>query len=352
VFSEPADMIQDPLKYEHDFERASIVNSMIPGGYGTEDLAAFVWEHFENNILVILNTKAAVRSLYDALIKHKPSEVHLIQLTTFMCAQHRMDQIDQMKTMIRDNKKLICVSTQLIEAGVDISFQTVIRSAAGLDNIAQAAGRCNRNAEYQNEIRKVYVINYKEEHLNHLKDIWLAQEGFMAVADTYQGRFLSQEAMNLFYQRYYFSRMDEMCYPVPDINVSLYDLLSFNQKARQEFEKGTQRYPYPLCQAYKTAYDEFHAIEDTDQVGIIVPYGEGIPLITELRNAFSIGEKKDILKMLQRYTVNLGRHSAVLNILIERNGISDLNQDGSIWILDPDYYGENGVRTGLNFQNF
>jgi CRISPR-associated endonuclease/helicase Cas3 len=354
LFSSPKDMIREPAKYERCFERASIVNAMIPGGYGTEDLAAFIQDHFENNMLVILNTKTAVRKLYGELQDQMPSDVKLIQLTTFMCAQHRLDQIEQMKKSIRNNEKLICVSTQLIEAGVDISFQTVIRSAAGLDNIAQAAGRCNRNGEFPNEVRNVYVINYREENLNKLRDIRLAQEAFNAVVDTYHGKYLSQEAMDLYYQRYYFSRMDEMSYQMTqfDINDSLYDLLSENRKARNEFETGKQRYPYPICQAYQTAYNAFQAIESTDQVGVIVPYGKGISLIEDLRNAYSLQAKKDILKQLQRYTVNLGRHSSLMKTLIERRGISDSELGGSVWILDPTFYDENGVDTELLFQNF
>lgn len=354
LFSDPQSMIQNPAKYERAFERASIVNAMIPGGYDTEDLVPFIQDHFENNMLVILNTKTAVRKLFDALKSQMPSGVKLIQLTTYMCAQHRLDQIEQMKKSISNNEKLICVSTQLIEAGVDISFQTVIRSAAGLDNIAQSAGRCNRNGEFHNEVRKVYVINYKEENLNKLRDIRLAQQAFIAVVDTYHGKYLSQEAMNLYYQRYYFSRMDEMSYPMTqsDINDSIYDLLSENRKARNEFETDTTRYPYVLSQAYKTAYDAFQTIEDMDQVGIIVPYGQGISLIHDLQNAYSITDQKAILKRLQRYTINLGRHSSMLNTLIDRNGIHDAELNGSIWILDQTFYDDTGVCTDLIFQNF
>ena len=68
---------------------------------------------------------------------------------------------------------MICVSTQLIEAGVDISFECVIRSLAGLDWIAQAAGRCNRNGEYTKGF--VYIIRSQDETLSRLPEIALGQ---------------------------------------------------------------------------------------------------------------------------------------------------------------------------------
>lgn len=69
--------------------------------------------------------------------------------------------------MLSDKTNVICVSTQLIEAGVDISFECVIRDLAGLDSIYQAAGRCNRHNEFR-EVKKVYVVNITNENLSRL----------------------------------------------------------------------------------------------------------------------------------------------------------------------------------------
>ena len=60
-----------------------------------------------------------------------------------MCAEHRRDVLKRLEENLENEKKVICISTQLIEAGVNLSFKCVIRSLAGLDNIIQAAGRCN-----------------------------------------------------------------------------------------------------------------------------------------------------------------------------------------------------------------
>ena len=69
-----------------------------------------------------------------------------------------------MRRCLAEHLPVICVTTQLIEAGVDISFRCVVRSLAGLDNVAQAAGRCNRNGEYET-LCPVYVIKLKEENV-------------------------------------------------------------------------------------------------------------------------------------------------------------------------------------------
>lgn len=74
-----------------------------------------------------------------------------------MCPQNRRDELYAIKAWIEGEKKIFGVSTQLIEAGVNFSFECVIRSLSGLDSIIQAAGRCNRHGEQEN-LGKVYIV--------------------------------------------------------------------------------------------------------------------------------------------------------------------------------------------------
>lgn len=92
----------------------------------------------------------------------------------------------------------------MIEAGVDISFQTVIRSLAGLDSITQTAGRCNRNGETSEGI--VYMVDVKE-NLNQLRDIRESVKATKRVLDDYTGDLLMPEAIRKYYERYYYSKM-------------------------------------------------------------------------------------------------------------------------------------------------
>ncbi len=80
---------------------------------------------------------------------------------------------------LESDKKVICVATQVIEAGVDISFSAVIRVIAGLENIVQSAGRCNRN--HEGDIKDVYIVKLKKqrgdgENVTMLPDIVWGQD--------------------------------------------------------------------------------------------------------------------------------------------------------------------------------
>ena len=96
-------------------------------------------------MLCIVNTRKHAAALFDA-IKHMPGAVHL---TTAMCPRHRRIVLAELRQKLLDEKPVRLVSTSLIEAGVDIDFPEVWRAEAGLDSIAQAAGRCNREGKLE-----------------------------------------------------------------------------------------------------------------------------------------------------------------------------------------------------------
>ena len=95
--------------------------------------------------LVIVNNRRHARELFERLAKSGLEGVH--HLTTAMTAAHRQHVLAEIRRDLKDGHPVRLVSTSLIEAGVDISFHAVWRAWAGLDQMAQAAGRCNRNGE-------------------------------------------------------------------------------------------------------------------------------------------------------------------------------------------------------------
>ena len=99
------------------------------------------------NCLIVLNTKKAAVSLFQ-YIKKNTADYEIFCLTTYLVPHDRRNKINRIKALLKDKKKIIVVATQLIEAGVDVSFKYVFRDFGPLDSIIQVAGRCNRNGEY------------------------------------------------------------------------------------------------------------------------------------------------------------------------------------------------------------
>ncbi|MFZ2876116.1 MAG: helicase-related protein, partial [Enterococcus aquimarinus] len=114
------------------------------------------------SVLIILNTKKAVLTLYEEL--KKVSKAKIFYLTTNLCAAHRIEIINEIKDYtekiasegVSDSEKIIVVSTQLVEAGVDFDFNVVYRSLSGVDSLIQAAGRCNRNGKLTRGLFKIF----------------------------------------------------------------------------------------------------------------------------------------------------------------------------------------------------
>lgn len=352
LYGKPKYMTIDVEKQFNDFKRTEIVDKTVRGGYNREELSEFVLGKMESNdnILIILNTKSSVRNLYSEIenkIKISKQHIEIVQLTTYMCAENRSDIINDLKIKLK-SKKIICISSQLIEAGVDISFQCVVRALAGLDNIAQAAGRCNRNGE--KELGYVYIINYKEENLSHLKDIKIAQESTQKILDDLLIQkdsnidLLSPKLMNKFYEIYFYNRINEMNYTIKEKNTDMYDLLSINTVGKNAYkERNNNEYPLQLKQAFKYAAQNFEVIGN-NTIGLIVPYKDNFDSINIVKNSYDIKEIKNELKKIQRYTVNLYKDDAMIKKLIGRNAIDNSILNGNILLLREGFYNE---KTGV-----
>ena len=131
-------IIQDQAALFAALRRVEVVRV---GRLGDEALADLIAA--EHAALCIVNTRRHAAELYDALVA-RGGPAGCYHLSTFMCAQHRRDQLAEIRRRLRDSQPCRLVSTQLIEAGVDVDFPAVYRAPAGFDSLAQAAGRCNR----------------------------------------------------------------------------------------------------------------------------------------------------------------------------------------------------------------
>ena len=338
---ENTDIVKMNEKERNVFERVKVYNLAGKNGIKTletEKISNFIIEKYEENesILVILNTKKAVKKIYDNLKeKLENYEGNLYYLSTNMCATHRLEKIKEIKQKLSENKKIICVSTQLIEAGVDVDFNVVIRSITGIDSIIQSIGRCNREGKLDKG--KFYIVNYSEENFKYLKEIKNSIEA--------TSKILGEEIDNIeklrdnYYSGYYINNLEELRYKIGSDD--LLSILSKNTVSRSEYKKryGRSYNNYQIAQSFKTAALKFNLI-DNETDSIIVNYDKySDELIKKLREAikqYEIADIKKILKKLQRYTVN------AYNIENMKEYLEQYKEYG-IHILLDEYYGETGI---------
>ena len=340
-------MIQDVRKLFQDLKRVEVHDRRKTGGWSESEVVDLAQQQIQEigSVLVIVNTKAAAKNLYQQFKNANMKDV--FHLSTDMCPEHRMDVLQNIKDRLKNRQPTVCVSTQLIEAGVDIDFGSVIRYLAGIDSIAQAAGRCNRNG--LRDRGNVFVMNPKDENLDRLEEIRIAAEDAERVLDEFKDtpeRFendiLSPAAMEQYYKYYFYDRKEKMNYPVTSSSPvgredNLFDLLSMNPKSVQEYERiYKSSTALALRQSFQTASKAFRAI-DSPTRGVVVPYGEdGRQIINDLCAAFDLEKEYKLLKRAQRYSVNV--YENVFQDLV-KNGIINEAQEGSgIFYLDYQYY--------------
>lgn len=344
--TQPAQIVEDYLDKFQQLSRVKLVDTTRRKPDMTyEEAAGFVWEKHQTlpHVLLVVNTKAAAKEIYQRLQEKNqmlPAEeaAEIILLTTSLCAADRLERLNAVKKMSA-GEKLICVSTQLIECGVDLSFDCVIRSLAGLDNAAQSAGRCNRHGEM--DCREVYLIKLREEKLDKLPDIQKAQEScervlreFAKKPEYFGGDLLSPKATACYYQYYYHGRKNEMGYWV-DGNVTLFDLLSDNETACKAYAHEARQKTLPaMRQAFAEAGAKFHVIEDNTMT-VLVPFKKGKEYIVQLNGQCSPEETVKLARRAQRYTVQL--YPGDWNALEQKGALYQL-KCGNIWALHDEYY--------------
>ena len=327
------ELISDVKDLFEQLKRVDIINKTEPEGWSKERIAELALSEFEKkgSCLVIVNTKAWAEALYRDC-ESKVDKDSVFHLSTHQCSAHRTAIFNTIKARLKNKQPVLCFSTQLIEAGVDISFASVIRFLAGLDSIAQAAGRCNRNAELA-EKAEVYVINPTKETIDQLIDINEGKKQTSRVfRETVGQELLAPEVMQRYFDYYFYERADVMDYPVSEKQAertdSLLNLLSENAKNIGE----NTLY---LKQSFMTAGRAFKAI-DAPIHSVIVPYGEGEKLITELGGLFDTKAFYARLKKAQKYSVNVFPN--VWEKLREQGAIHEIKKGEGIYCLDETHY--------------
>jgi len=330
------ELIDDTRLLFEQLKRVDISNKTKVGGWSEDEIAALALSEFKakGNCLVIVNTKAWAQALYIKCSESVDKD-SLFHLSTNQCSSHRSELFRRMRERLNDNCPVLCFSTQLIEAGVDIDFASVIRFLAGLDSIAQAAGRCNRNGRL--ETATVHVVNPAKETIDQLIDIKTGRDKTNRVFSEVDGKsLLDPEAMALYFKYYFYDRADEMVYPLNEKQAgrtdTLLSLLS-NNKSNIHIEE-----PLQLRQSFMTAGNAFKAI-DAPTKSVIVPYGHGKCLITELcgiAKKFDAVSYYTCLKQAQKFSVNVFPN--VWRKLRDQNAVIEIHSGEGVYYLDERYY--------------
>lgn len=339
------EIIANLTEVTNAFKRVEIVDEATHLRMDNGELMNWVEEKANevNSILIILNTKSVTRNLYRGLNKENRPTFHL---STTMCATHRNKVLKEIKQLLKQNKPVICVSTQLIEAGVDVSFECVVRSLAGLDSIAQAAGRCNRHGE--NPSQKVYLIDHAEEKLDRLEEIRRGKEITRKIlrdltldSNSHGGDLLSTDAMERYFKEFYTEFKEGLNYFIKELSVDMTHLLNAPKRdseyaqAYYHQNKG-QALPLVLANSYKTAADHFHVISDAT-TPVLVSFEGGKDIIADLNSEEWIEDLTGLLRQAQHYSVNLFAHEVKR---LEEQGALVSFLDGQVLALKEGWYSE------------
>ncbi|WP_339060808.1 CRISPR-associated helicase Cas3' [Tepidibacillus marianensis] len=348
------EMIDNLNHVNEAFKRVEIIDKATNETFNNEKLTDFIELKMEEvrSVLVILNTKSVVKDLYQQL-SNKIDSIPIYHLSTSMCAAHRNMILDEVRQHLKVGNKIICISTQLIEAGVDISFACVIRSLAGLDSIAQAAGRCNRHGE--SEIQNVYVIDHEEENLKHLKEIKIGKQVSKRILidikidkKNHGGYILSKQAMERYFQEYYAELESDLNYFIPKLKKEMIELLISKRGANTYYQayhhKNGEHPSLFIANSYKTAAEHFYVIDD-NATTVIVPFEDGKEIIVELNSNGTIANLTRLLRKAQQYTISL--YDNEMRQLIANNGLVSLF-DGKILVLKEGAYNK---KIGLDLKN-
>lgn len=222
----PLEIVDEPDELYEALRRVRVHNA---GELDDNELANRLWEL--DQVLCIVNTRKHAQSLFNVLSESESPNT-CFHLTAAMCPVHRRKVLKEINDLLKANLPCRVISTQLIEAGVDIDFPVVYRAMTGIDSVAQAAGRCNR--EGKSEHGEVYVFRSSEIHGKATS--WqkrVAEVGEM-VFNEYEDP-LSLEAVEKYFEKLYFyqgesgldkkeilasldERLNELAFPFEKVN--------------------------------------------------------------------------------------------------------------------------------------
>ncbi|MDD6927762.1 MAG: CRISPR-associated helicase Cas3', partial [Bacteroidales bacterium] len=291
----------------------------------TEQLAKRLTKH--ESFLCIVNSRKDAARLYAALQAQDKSGEGLIHLSRRMCSAHIQERIEEIRRRLKAGEPVRVVSTQLVEAGVDLDFPVVYRAMAGLDSVMQAAGRCNREGRMA-EPGEVYIFRFADG-----RDI----PGEMSWAQGALEDLLDQLAEQGAPQREEIERYYKAFYN----DVDCFD----NRMTRREDKRIS-----PLlwdvdderCEElrfdYETASEYFRYIESQD-TPIVIPYGDaGKAIIKKLQSNLPLTRQE--YRQMNRLPISLYEKDC-----LDLKGSISVSESGIAYLIDDKLYStETGIQ--------
>jgi CRISPR-associated endonuclease/helicase Cas3 len=282
------EIVTDPVELYHVLKRVTLTNL---GFLNDAELADLIGKH--QQVLCIVNTRAHARRLHE-LLRGKEGVFHL---SAAMCPEHRAKVLREVISGLENGECCRVVATQLVEAGVDVDFPVVYRSLAGLDSIAQAAGRCNRNGHL--ERGKTFLFTSEDSNsegflrdmTNVTKEMLGGEEGRPLYKDL-----LSLPAVEHYFRIYYWQ------------NSARWD----HYKIIPDF--ALQNCPdLPFLFAFRSVSDSFKIIRDASK-SVIVPWRDrGQELAKRIRSSDEVLDYMS-LRELQRFIVQIPEKVFMCNL--------------------------------------
>jgi CRISPR-associated endonuclease/helicase Cas3 len=310
IISDPSRLYSNLARVRYNFDDSKEPHSW-------EEIADQLEEHDE--VLCVVNTRRDCRDLYDILKEREKARLidygeegqcsETIHLSALMCGEHRSKVIKTLRERLEENrtistkKPLRVISTQLIEAGVDLDFPVVFRALAGLDSIVQAAGRCNREGR----------LGAKGGLVRVFAPLKQAPQGLLRKGEDAMRALLRRAMLDM-------DRLETYDDYFKHFYSSLNNLDEKNVIKRLSCNISNNSFEAP----FRTVGEEFKIIEDDCSCPVVVQYGEGAELIEQFRQGnFRLRH----FRRLQRFSVNIPRHE-----------LEKLTKEGKVEEILPDLF--------------
>jgi CRISPR-associated endonuclease/helicase Cas3 len=271
--AEVREIARSPIQLAKSLERTTVTDL---DQQKDESLAERLRQH--ETVLCIVNTRKHALGLYERLA----GEGNIFHLSASLCPVDRSKILGDIRRALKEQQQCRVISTQLVEAGVDIDFPVVYRAITGIDSIAQAAGRCNREGLQE----RGYVFVFRSEHklpVGYFRHTAQAAESIMR---RFSEDVLSLEAIEEYFRDYYWSQGERLD----------------SKGILRLLPQGDLKLDFPFRKVAET----FQMIEDTYKPVIVPRDEEAERLIEQARRAEFL---RGYSRKLQKYTVQINQHT-------------------------------------------